>query len=140
MTRATFTFVAVDPSSFVSGGEHLDPIRAAVAGLALEAETRGLTLERHLPDEPLTAEGDGEGLRVAVGNLIDNAIKYTRRGGTVVVSARREAGHIVLEVVLGHGGTGWVESEEGFGKRFMVALPFEPVMPPRSVVADVAKV
>ena len=32
----------------------------------------------------------------------------------------------------------WVASEEGSGTSFRVSLPFQPVMPPHSTVADVA--
>lgn len=44
--------------------------------------------------------------------------------------------HIVKEVVLGHGGSVWVESEEDVGTSFHLAIPKEPVQPPHSTVSD----
>lgn len=39
-----------------------------------------------------------EDLRLVVGNLVDNAIKYNRRGGQVTVTITHDAQHVVLEV------------------------------------------
>jgi len=50
-------------------------------------------------DEPVTVAGDFEALRTLAGNLIENAIRYTPRAGTVNVAVRGENGRAVLEVV-----------------------------------------
>lgn len=42
--------------------------------------------------------GVPEDLRLIVANLLENAIQYNRRGGTVRASARRASGEIVLEI------------------------------------------
>jgi two-component system OmpR family sensor kinase len=42
--------------------------------------------------------GDEDSLRVMLGNLVDNAIRYTPRGGTVIVRALAEGPDAVLEV------------------------------------------
>jgi PAS domain S-box-containing protein len=48
--------------------------------------------------------GDATRLRQVVANLLTNACKYNRAGGSVTVTVRREAGHVVLEVTdTGHG-------------------------------------
>lgn len=44
-------------------------------------------------------EGDQVTLGIMLGNLIDNAIRYTPEGGHVDVSVRREDGHVLLEVL-----------------------------------------
>ncbi|WP_456238095.1 sensor histidine kinase [Nonomuraea cypriaca] len=38
-------------------------------------------------------------LRQAVGNLVSNAIRHTPSGGTVTLTARREGGQLVIDVV-----------------------------------------
>ena len=46
----------------------------------------------------LWVEGDVDRLRVVLLNLVSNAIKYNRPGGTVLVSARAEEGRVHLSV------------------------------------------
>src|SRR5258708_13781054 len=49
-------------------------------------------------DRPLWITGDPEALRVMLGNLVDNAIRYTQRGGKIDVSVSVDAGEPVLAV------------------------------------------
>ena len=49
-------------------------------------------------EEPLLVRGDVEGLRRMVGNLVDNAVKYTPAGGWVRVRALRSADDVIVEV------------------------------------------
>ncbi|HEX3726418.1 MAG TPA: HAMP domain-containing sensor histidine kinase, partial [Pirellulales bacterium] len=64
------------------------------------AEERGLTLSSAL-DLDVMIEGDGNRLRQVVNNLIDNSLKFTPRGGNVLVTLRRDAvrRQVVLKVV-----------------------------------------
>ncbi len=48
--------------------------------------------------EPLTVTGSSERLWRVISNLIDNAIKFTPRGGRIAVYLRREADEAVIEV------------------------------------------
>ncbi len=51
-----------------------------------------------------TVRGSAAELRVLLGNLIDNAVRYTPPGGTVDVSLRHDGQQIVIEIVdSGHG-------------------------------------
>jgi signal transduction histidine kinase/ActR/RegA family two-component response regulator len=71
--------------------ERLD-LRAVVAS-AVEStraaiEAQGQALEVTLPDEPLWADADFTRLAQSISNLMNNAVKYTLRGGRITVSAR----------------------------------------------------
>ena len=48
--------------------------------------------------EEVVFHGDARQITLALSNLIDNAIKYGKEGGTVRVSGRKEEGAIVFEV------------------------------------------
>lgn len=49
-------------------------------------------------DAGIMIEGEEDGLRAAIGNLIDNAIRYTPEGGSVTVVLHAANGHVRLEV------------------------------------------
>ncbi|OFX25890.1 MAG: hypothetical protein A2V77_09725 [Anaeromyxobacter sp. RBG_16_69_14] len=58
----------------------------------------GLVVELELPDEPLSVEGDPARVAQAIGNLLENAQRYTDRGGVVHVEVSAEGGAAVLVV------------------------------------------
>jgi two-component system CheB/CheR fusion protein len=59
---------------------------------------RGVTLSVSLPAGPVYVEADPTRLQQVVGNLLSNAAKYTDPGGTILLTARQEAGELVLRV------------------------------------------
>lgn len=78
---------------------------SALDACAVRARAAGIELVRDLPGEPLEAHGDGPRVTRAVGQLLDNALKFTPRDGRVGVLARRlSSGH--LEVVVADSGPG----------------------------------
>jgi signal transduction histidine kinase len=64
----------------------------AVAGVA------GLTLKIDLPEDLPPILGDHKRIRRAIAHLISNAIKFTPRGGSVIVAVRNSDGALVVEV------------------------------------------
>jgi len=56
------------------------------------------TFETEFPDEFPIIRGDREKLRQALGNLVDNAIKYSPSGGTITLGGRVERNSVVVFV------------------------------------------
>ncbi len=75
-----------------------EPVASAVDELLAEAEERGVALNLELPDGPLAVRGDAVRLVQAIGNLIDNALKYAGDGGRIDVRVRRAEGAIDIAV------------------------------------------
>lgn len=72
-------------------------VAEAVADQAARAAAGGVDVSLTTP-AGLLVLGDGDGLRQLVGNLLANAIRYTPRGGRVVVSLAEAAAGAWLEV------------------------------------------
>ncbi len=64
--------------------------------LEVEAQVRGVRL--HLEPGIAAMRGDPHALRLAVSNLLTNAIKYGRRGGNVWISTNSHGGSVSLKV------------------------------------------
>ena len=70
--------------------------------VAAEANAKAIATSVNLELEPILEEmlvmGDALRLKQAIINLVDNAIKYNRPGGTVKISARAEGSQLVVQV------------------------------------------
>jgi CheY-like chemotaxis protein/two-component sensor histidine kinase len=58
----------------------------------------GVQLEAELPSEPVYLSGDSARLAQIFGNLLNNACKFTDKGGRVSVAVERQNGHAVVRV------------------------------------------
>ncbi|MBL0749623.1 sensor histidine kinase [Nocardioides baculatus] len=74
-------------------GGLLDEVMLDEAALAALG---GVTLHRTTRGSGMTVAGDREELRRLMANLISNAVKYARAGGTVRVSLAAHDGHVVF--------------------------------------------
>ncbi len=69
----------------------LGPVLSEILELAKPlAETGQVTLELRLGHGTPRIRGDRESLKQAITNIVSNAIRYNRQGGTVVISTRGE--------------------------------------------------
>ncbi len=74
-----------------------DLVTRAVEGLRPMAEREGVTVR--LDDAPpIAIHGNDAGLMRVVGNLLTNAIRFSRRGGVVICSVSEERGRAMLVV------------------------------------------
>lgn len=67
-------------------------------------EAGGITLEAQLPDAPAIADIDPDRIVQAVGNLLHNAMKFTRSGGRITVSMQRHGDS--MEIAIADTGDG----------------------------------
>lgn len=94
-------------------------IEAQVAA-KIEAAVRNLDLAVAPVDKDLTIEGDRQILGAAVGNLLQNAVKFTRPHGRVSLEVCAAAGRILISVADECGGLPDGKEEEMF-------RPLEPL-------------
>jgi PAS domain S-box-containing protein len=73
-------------------------VRSAVEASTPLIEASGHQLALSLPPEPLTLEADPVRLAQVVANLLNNAAKYTERGGQIWLQVRRDGRDAVLSV------------------------------------------
>ena len=82
-------------------GEPLDfgrALRDVVESMRPQVQEKGHRLDVGLPTEPLTVVGDETRISQIVANLVNNAIKYTDRGGLIRINLERQNGDAVLTV------------------------------------------
>ena len=73
--------------------------RYAVESMRVPAEAKGLSLELEVEDDLPMVNGDPIRLRQMIGNLLENAVKYTPSGGQVCLEANSEDSQIILRVL-----------------------------------------
>jgi PAS domain S-box-containing protein len=83
-------------------------VRSVVQDHRPAAEAAGLELTADVPDRPVWVVGDATRLSQVVGNLLDNARKFTGRGGRVGVRLTVDPGRGRAEVAVRDTGIGLV--------------------------------
>jgi two-component system phosphate regulon sensor histidine kinase PhoR len=73
-------------------------IRTAAQTLQPESRNREVDLVLELPESPVQVRGEEESLHQLVGNLLENAVRYTPAGGRVTVRLGAAEEGVVLEV------------------------------------------
>jgi signal transduction histidine kinase len=76
----------------------LDVLRAAADAIGPRAAAKGLEVDLEVPAELPDVSANSERLSHALGNLLDNAVTYTDRGGKITLSAIPSNGHVVIQV------------------------------------------
>jgi PAS domain S-box-containing protein len=79
-------------------------VRRTAEDLRSVIESRGVTLRVVVPDEEVWADADVTRLAQVIGNLLQNAAKFTRRGDTVTISVRAADG--AAEIAVADTGAG----------------------------------
>ena len=88
------------------------------AAASLEAHARGLTLIVAPVQEGLTVEADQQILAAVVGNLVQNAFKFTRPHSTVTLCVRGSADRVLIDVQDECGGLPGESGENELGASF----------------------
>jgi two-component system OmpR family sensor kinase len=72
-------------------------VGSVIDGFRPRAAEKGVGIESRIPDGE-TVDLDPLRMRQALGNLLDNALRHTARGGRIAVEAARANGQLALEV------------------------------------------
>ncbi len=75
-----------------------DLIERTSVPFKLQAEEKGLTLTLDLPEHSIEILCDQRYIETALSNLLDNAVKYTPRGGHILVTAEESHGLVRISV------------------------------------------
>ncbi|MFN2469105.1 MAG: GAF domain-containing protein [Gaiellaceae bacterium] len=98
-------------------------VSEVVAGVSEASGDNGHRFVVDLPAEPLDAHADREKLRQILGQLVDNAIKYSPSGATVTIQGSREGESVRLAVADEGVGIPQSEQERIFRKFYRAGDP-----------------
>ncbi len=96
-----FTFARLEYLEQTPVRAHIDfgkLIDKTVEDIGLRAEARAISLQVSGPPEPCSVDADWSLLTRAIGNLLDNALRYTPDGGWIKITWRKENHTVSLTV------------------------------------------
>jgi two-component system phosphate regulon sensor histidine kinase PhoR len=73
-------------------------LKAVDEMMRLQAERNGLTFTIHYPDEIVAVSADQERVKQVLTNLIHNAIKFTKPGGSITIIANEQEDKVVFQI------------------------------------------
>jgi CheY-like chemotaxis protein/nitrogen-specific signal transduction histidine kinase len=96
----------IDMSGLLSGRLRLDPeetdlaqiVEAALETMQATADAKGVRLEKQLPATACLVFGDRQRLQQVVWNMLNNAVKFTPRGGVISTTLARAQGNWEVNV------------------------------------------
>lgn len=74
-------------------------LQSSAAPFVARAQAKDVRLEIQPPDSPVQVVCDRAQMEMAVGNLLENAIKFTPSGGRVLLSGKSVDGKVCIQVV-----------------------------------------
>lgn len=87
--RVEYKFETVDLAAFM---------RSLADSFIAEAKEKNISLALDLPSEKVLVPFDQKRIRLALGNLIDNAIAYSDKDTTIAIGLKKEADTVVMSV------------------------------------------
>ncbi|WP_168735988.1 sensor histidine kinase [Cohnella fermenti] len=75
-----------------------DVVEEVLHTLRIKSEAKRIAMHAEIASD-LNVYADREAVNLIVRNLVTNAIKFTERGGTVLVSAEANAGQVIVSVI-----------------------------------------
>ncbi len=88
-----------DQALFISEIEIPSLVRDAVEAVSASAQRRDQSLKMRVNPDISTIEGDRDLLLRVLTNLLDNSVKYTQKGGEILVDARQSSDYVRFTVV-----------------------------------------
>ncbi len=73
-------------------------VESIVAGFDFRCQLSEVSLSVNQPDERFIINTDESALKHLIGNLVDNAIKFSPRQTAVTITLRRDAEHVSIDV------------------------------------------
>jgi len=104
-----------------------EAVSEAINSFKTDARIKELILNIDLPDKQLLINADPENIKEAIGQLLDNAIKYTANKGNIYISVKDQEDEIIVSISDTGAGIPWDEIPYIFDRFYKVERPAEQV-------------